>query len=809
VTDPNGPASPPSASSAPSSGSAGRGRSKAPLIDAALLGSSPLALYLSLILLVGFGLLLAGLQVVGASPVWGFSYTGAMAGIASQLAVTGPAAILIAAATAANVVIGALVLRLAGQPAFKRVSDMILGGFAAAVVLDSAALFLLGWAGLFGWPELILLHVAVAVAWLAVRSRRPLFDGPVRLRPSRPLAWWPLVLAVWAGPLIIQFASPTVPFMDVLPNHVAPVEHVRIFGSFATLTTSPSPIYGPSRIMLGYVGLLSQLTTITKLDAILAEAAFALPLTVLIALSMRRLAGALFGGTSSFWILLTFPLTFTFMRIPDARGTVVVFPAAAWAVARVAEELRRGVTRPGVGAGRSRIESAGDAAPAQEVASSDGAGSEGRPDLGLALALGAAILLHPVIGLVAFGTAAGALVLYPATMTRRLLPALVGGAIISGPQVLTMVGIGAPSWVGALFIAAAIAAAWSVAPVLPRLSDRFMRPIEMEFPWRAVLLVAGIGAVLAIAQSRISSNPSTPSELLPPAMELQADFPRLLMLCMLGAILAILRPSRGWILLGCGLAAGFTLWMAASFVGYSGLTEQAVHYEVPKSVEYWIPVMLALGAAGGIAALISLRRLGLLRPAAVAGFLVITIYPITGPIQIGPLVVDGSPVVAPLVSNDKIGEHRGAESVGLALLIAEQGYWVGQYPDPRLIIDQPRQEVVDEIRAEEAAGRIGPGTKVLNIASSFQQWVSVPIGVFTGAMETSISLQPEVSIHTEGGRLLGFNALDGELASGYGYVVLEPAGLTPDLVASTQASIAAAGFTQIWSNSQATIYRHS
>jgi hypothetical protein len=74
--------------------------------------------------------------------------------------------------------------------------------------------------------------------------------------------------------------------------------------------------------------------------------------------------------------------------------------------------------------------------------------------------------------------------------------------------------------------------------------------------------------------------------------------------------------------------------------------------------------------------------------------------------------------------------------------------------------------------------------------------------VFTGALETSISLQPELSIHTVGGRLLGFDQLPAELASDYGYVVLEPAGLDPTL----PAPITAAGYHQIWSNSQATIF---
>jgi hypothetical protein len=168
------------------------------------------------------------------------------------------------------------------------------------------------------------------------------------------------------------------------------------------------------------------------------------------------------------------------------------------------------------------------------------------------------------------------------------------------------------------------------------------------------------------------------------------------------------------------------------------------------------------------------------------------------------------PWTTPLATNIQIGEHRAAESLGLALREAELGYWdfgaPGYYPDSRLIIDAPRQEVVDAIRAEEAAGRLGPKTKVLHIAASFQQWVSVPIGVFTGAMETSISLQPEVSIHTDGGRLYGFERLDGELAAGYGYVVLEPPQLPSDVVDSSKTQILAAGYHQIWSNAQAIIY---
>jgi hypothetical protein len=751
-----------------------------------MFGRNPDVASLSVVLVVAIGVLILGLEVVRTSPDWGFSYGGAINGILSQLPTTGLAAVLMAVATAANLLAGAVVLRLLGAPAFRSLSDVALAGFAAAVVLDAGALFLLGGIGLFGWPELLALHAAVAAAYLATRGRRPLMAAPVRWRTVRPAAWWLLIAAIWAGPLIVQLASPAVPFMDVLPNHVAPVEHIRVFGSFSTLTTSPSPIYGPSRLMLGYVAFLGQLTTITNLDAILAEAAFALPLTVLMALAVRRLARDLFGGSAPYWVLLTFPLTFTFMRIPDARGTVVVFPLAALALSAIAVELRQRQRAPAGGGGQADRA----ATPPSR-----------RPDLTLALALGAGFLVHPLVGLVAMTAAGGALILYPATLARRLVPALGGAAVLAIPQALTMGAIAAPAWVGAAFIAAALATAFGLAFVVGAVCDRVERPAPTptspapatarSSDWRrAALLAVAIAAVLILANhlSVPSGDPTHPSD---PAGELMVDFPHLVWLSLAGAAISIMRPYRGWIVLGCGVAAGLAAWAASGLVGSANLTQQAVHYEVPKSVEYWLPVMLAIGAAGALAALCRLRWLAFGRPIAIAVFLVVAAYPINQPFAADMSV--------------EIAEHPGAESIGLALREAQLGYWDG-YPDARLIIDAPRQAVVDELRAEEQAGRLGPDTRVLHIASSFQQWSSVPIGVFTGAIETSISLQPELSIHTEGGRLLGFDQLEQELQAGYGYVVVEPSNLRADLINRTNSGLAAAGYRQIWSNSQATVY---
>jgi hypothetical protein len=724
-------------------------------------------------MIFGLVVLAVGLGEVSGSLEWGFTWGGAFNGVVGELAYTATPAVLMALATTANVLAGAIALRFLGTPAFRSLSDLILAGFAAAVVLDTAALFLLGSLGFFGWPELLALHLGALAAYLATRRSRPLMAVPVRFRPRRPAIWWLLVGAIWAGPLIVQLASPTAPFFDVLPNHVAPVEHARVFGSFATLTTSPSPIYGPTRLMLGYIGLLGQLTTIANLEAILAVAAFAFPLTILTAVSMRQLASRLFGANAGFWVLLTFPLTLTFMQLPDTRGTVAAFPLAAFALGIIAQELRAARA----GAGQAGMRTA----------------RFPQPDLALAAAIGGAILMHPLIGAVAAAAALGMLLLEPRRLAPRLIPALGAGAVIAIPQAMTLLSLGVPSWIGFVCLVAAIPAAfgldWAVQGATGFVFGRLRIPDGIPRAGQVFVIVGAILAALEIAGAYIQPPYDNP------ANELMANFLRLLAITLVGLALARPHAARGWIVLGCGIAAGLVAWAASGLVGHATLTQQAIHYEVPKSVEYWLPVMLALGAAGGIAAVWRLRRGNSNRVVALVSM------PLATTSLMAFLFFTVSPYPGPLITDVQIGEHRGSESLGLALREAELGYWTG-FPDARQIIDPSQQQVVDALRGEIDTGRLGPSTRVLHIAASFQQWLSVPIGVFTGALETSVSLTPQVSIHTEGGRLLGFDVLASELASDYGYVVLEPKWLDPGLANQ----IAAAGYHQIWSNSTATIF---
>jgi hypothetical protein len=156
---------------------------------------------------------------------------------------------------------------------------------------------------------------------------------------------------------------------------------------------------------------------------------------------------------------------------------------------------------------------------------------------------------------------------------------------------------------------------------------------------------------------------------------------------------------------------------------------------------------------------------------------------------------------APLVDAYYLGERRLSETVSLQLRYAETGYWRG-YPDARRIVAPDQVELLEALRAEIAAGRLGPSSAVLHVARSFQQSSAVPLGVFAGVIETDVTLDAEVSIHTVGGRLRPFDDLAAELALRPPYVVLEPDGLP----AGTREAIVAAGYDSIFGNRRGELF---
>ncbi len=193
--------------------------------------------------------------MLGPSKELGFDANAALAGVASQLATTGPAALLVALIAAVELATGLVIARLARRTPFSSIADAVLAASVALVIKDFAELSVLGQLGLFRAP--ILAGVDVAILGLGWRLRPLISTG---WRPSLvalgslPLA--ALIGLIWLGPILLQLASPVVPFIDVLPNHVAPAEHLRTFGVFTPLTATQSPIYGPSRTLLGFTGVL-------------------------------------------------------------------------------------------------------------------------------------------------------------------------------------------------------------------------------------------------------------------------------------------------------------------------------------------------------------------------------------------------------------------------------------------------------------------------------------------------------------------------------------------------------------------------
>ena len=189
-----------------------------------------------------------------------------------------------------------------------------------------------------------------------------------------------------------------------------------------------------------------------------------------------------------------------------------------------------------------------------------------------------------------------------------------------------------------------------------------------------------------------------------------------------------------------------------------------------------------------------------LRGAPAAGTAALALFVIVAALPLRPRPIDAY----------HLGEHRWSETFAIDLRFAGSGFWVG-YPDSRTVVDEPRQQLVDALREEIAAGRLRHDTEVLHVARTFQQWDSTPLGVFTGVLETSISLDPEFSHQTAGGRIHGsrdpaemLEQLGALLATGrFAYVVIEPSGV-PD---AARSMVEAAGFRAVFENGQGAVFR--
>ncbi len=602
-------------------------------------------------------------------PVVGYDLGSALAAIGGELPTTLPAAILVALVSVVDVLAGAILLRaLAGRP-YRSWSEAALAGFAGAVLLDCLLVFALGGASAF--RPLVVGAVLLIVLVLGGRWCRPLvapgprpdvWPGWSRPRPGAIVRGL-LVVLVWCGPLLVALASPVVPAADVLPNHVAPAEHLRVFGSIASLATYPSPIYGPSRLFLGYSDLMASLATLTGLPAALTVAAWTGPLLALTALSMRRLAATFFGRRAGFWVLLVFPLSFTFVRLPDVRDSVVALPLAALSLSLLARR------------------SGGDR----------GLTSGARPDWLLAVALAATILVHPLVGALTLGSVGLMTMADPAGLARRTIPAMVAAAIACLPQLAVMTGLAPAPWLGMLAFAVAGLTLAVLGSVMDRTDGLGLERISTRSATWAVLIAAGAGLAVvgvlapgAIGQAGGSFN---------------GAFRALFGLALLAA-LGLAPTARGGRrqLLAC-VAAGLAGLVVVGLIPSGSLLAQSLQYEVPKAVGYWLPWVCVAAAAGLVAAVARWPGPAGVRLLVLGAILAIVLIPV------GPPLPDSAQA-----------SHPVADSLAQDLRTAEQGYWQG-YPDVRLVVDPAGDDVLDFLRSEIGAGQIAAETQLLHVAA--------------------------------------------------------------------------------------------
>ena len=684
---------------------------------------------LELLSVVGVAAILVGIRMLDGTDL-GSSWERGLAGVASQLPVTFPAAVLVFASAVLQLAAGAIVVRaLRGAP-YASVTDAVLGGMVGAVVIGLAALMLLGSLGLFRQPVLVAVNAAViGLGWFV----RPILASQPALRLGWPTVAGAFVVLAWSGSVILQLASPVVPFIDVLPNHVAPAEHLRAFGEFATLTTAPSPIYGPSRMFLGYTGLLGSATVLSGQPASLATSAFILPATILVGVGMVRLASAIHGRSVGWWMLVAFTLTISFARMADDRATVLVLPLVAFCLVELLH------------------------------------GTEPRRPLVLAVGLAATVFLHPLVGVLTAATAAALVALAPARFERLGVPALVGGGVLALPQASTMLGVDLPSALGLLVVPPALIAFW--------LFDR------SEVARRGFVLLlrgGGIAAVLAVVVFAVPSLERWVNTF----VDFFLRYPILVWTVAVGGIVAGRRTFA--LVPVVAFVIGLLAVLAAAAIPWQNVGVEGLDFEVTKTLHYWTPVFLAMMGAFALQAVWENLRFGLALRAGVVGLF---------------LVAAALPIRAEPIEDLLLGEHRISETLSIDLRDAEFGFWRG-YPDSRTIITQSQAELVERLRDEVAAGRLRSTTPVLHVAFNFQQWDATPIGVFGGMVETMVSEQTEVSIHTAGGRLHPLDELDPLLQAGYPYVVFEP----QDLPDGLRERIVGAGYRSIFVNGQGEIY---
>ena len=708
---------------------------------------------LQLVYLLGLAAVVAGLYVLRDSNI-GADAGHALSAVASQLPVTLAPAIIILALTALSIAAGAVLVRAVAGAPFGGFAQAALCGLAGAVLLDTALMATLGLLGLFSWFVLLVVNVVVlAAGWRLRPIVTPGRPTAFRLPAMGPIGW-ALVAVVWIGPVLLQLASPFVPSNDVPPNHVAPVEHLLAFGSLSALDVVVSPVYGTSRIFLGYQGLAGAVATMGNVPGGSAVASLILPLVILLAVAGCALAGAIGGRRAQSWALLLVPLTVPFLRVGDGRAAVLAFPLAALALLLLIEPLGDGKRR------RAAV---------------------------LALVIAATVFVHPMLGLFTAATVGLCWLLWPRDYGAYGLAAAVAGPIMALPQWAAMAGL---SWAAAT---ALVALPLAAGLLLVLTSERFER-IVFGRPrlWLRLAVGAGLLATVVLALF----YPATLGSVVAGAGALLTDYTVLIAVGVIGLLMAVLayrhgdRMSTGVRVLVAGVVAGLLAASVGIVLNFFVAPDSGLAYEVPKGVTYYAPTLLAIAGAVGMAAIWTRRSLSLPIRVVIASIV---------------LIAAAAPIRSGVVAAFSLGEHRLAENLSITLGTTTNGYWLG-FPDVRQVIDPVQGQLIDALRAEIAAGRLGTDTNVLHVAQTWRTDAApsytIPLSVLAGVIETMAIGDPPSDSNTVGGRLFNIDALDQLLGPEYPYVVTERRGLPAGVVTR----IKAAGYRSIFANPVAELF---
>ena len=402
----------------------------------------------------------------------------------------------------------------------------------------------------------------------------------------------------------------------------------------------------------------------------------------------------------------------------------------------------------------------------------------------IGLALGAATLVHPVIGFFAIATVGIAGLVRPRALAAAAFVATLTAGLIALPQLATMIGISLPTIALGIWLPVAIAAGIAVGRAVDR-SQAAREALErLAEIGRLVLIVAAVAALAVAFAVSLLNLDRVPDAVLAGAdlvMESErAAAPR-------GRRGRRARQPRRTLTDRARRAGRRRRGRGADPVlpGDLGFLGDALRFEVPKTVHYWLSAIAAAGAAPALAHLWATVRL-------------------PGPRAFSPSRRSWSSPRCPSAPFRAVRRRSTSASIAgrrrsrSTCSIAESGFWVG-FPDSRTVVDGPRQELLDALRVEIDGGRLRHDTPCSTSARPSSSGSDAARRLRRGHRDV-VSLDPEVSHQTVGGRLYGLADLPGFLDRR-----LFPVPRRSSPTGSPRAvGVRAAGYAEVFENGQGT-----